>query len=403
MRVLVVASSFPLHPDDGGPRSALDLCAALQRHVDVTALAPSQPGALARERWGELEVRRFSYFRLRAQQRIAYGAGLRETLSGSACAQLQIPWFVAAEARAVRALARERGCELVHSLGLVPQGLAVAWARGRDRRFAHVATLHGSDAYFLPRVPAARRIARWIRARVDAVLAPAEPVRECFDRVLGAPSHARVVHPGVDTALYRKAVSPRAESPFPGGFVLFAGRLVAQKGLDVLLRALPRVRERHPELGLVVLGDGPLADPLRSLARELGLEPWVRFAGAVDRAQVAAHLQACRVACAPSIVDLRGQSEAAPPLLLEALAAGARLVATDAGGAPELVVPGRSGWLALAGDPADLAAQLLLALDAPPPPCVAETADAHDWTRVAQQHLEVYEDALRLGGLRPSA
>ena len=395
MRVLFATSAFPRYAEQGGPRGALDLCSALARHANVTVLAPSEPGTSAREHWGDLEIRRFDYLALRGRQRLAYGAGLRETLHHSTSAQLQVPWFAAAEARALRALARELACEVVHAHGLLPQALAAAWARGSGlRRFAHVAALVGSDAYFLPRIPGARSLARWIRARSDALIAPASNLRECFDRVLGAQSHARIVAGGVDTAHFR-ASAPRIESPFPEGFVLFAGRLVAHKGPDVLLRALPRVRERHPGLGLVVLGDGPLAGELRALARELGIETWVRFTGEVDRASVAAHLQACRAACLSSIVDRRGQSEAAPPFLLEALAAGARLVATDAGGVPDLIAPGRNGWLALAGDPAALAAALLEALDAPLPPAAAATADAHDWANIAEQHLEIYEGALR--------
>jgi len=397
MRVLFATSAFPRHAEQGGPRGALDLCLQLARHANVTVLAPSEPGTAARERWGELEIRRFDYFSPRAQQRLAYGAGLRETLHHSARAQLQVPCFAAAEARALRALAREIGCEVVHSHGLFTQALSAAWVRGGGprRRFAHVAALVGSDAYFLPRIPGGRALARWIRARSDALLAPASNVRESFERVLGVPSHARLVPGGVDAVHFRAPASPRAESPFPDGFVLFAGRLVAQKGPDVLLRALPLVRERHAGLGLVVLGDGPLAGELRALARELGLEAWVRFEGQVDRARVAAHLQACRAACLPSIVDRRGQAEAAPALLLEALAAGARLVATDAGGVPDLIAPGRNGWLALAGDPAALAAALCAALDAPLPPDAAATADARGWARVAEEHLEIYEGALR--------
>jgi len=397
MRVLFATSAFPRHADEGGSRGALDLCLALGRHANVTVLAPSEPGAPARDRFGELEIRRFDYFVPRAQQRLVYGPGLRETLHHSARAQLQVPWFAAAEARALRALARDLGCGVVHAHGLLVSGIAAAWARGsgRRRRFAHVAALVGSDAYFLPRIPGARALARWIHARSDALLAPSANLGECFDRVLGAPSHARVVLGGVDTAHYGAPTAPRVDSPFPDGFVLFAGRLVAQKGPDVLLRALPRVRERHAGLGLVVLGDGPLAGELRALARGLGLESWVRFTGVADRASVAAHLRACRAACLPSIVDRRGQAEAAPPFLLEALAAGARLVATDAGGVPDVIAPGRNGWLALAGDPAALAAALIDALDSRLPPEVAATADAHDWARVAEQHLEIYEGALR--------
>jgi glycosyltransferase involved in cell wall biosynthesis len=397
MRVLFATSSFPRHAEQGGPRGALDLCKALSRHAEMTVLAPSEADTPRRERWGELEIRRFDYFAVRAQQRLAYGAGLRETLHHSARAQLQVPWFVAAQARALRALASELGCEVVHSHGLLPQAFAAACSRGvgRRRRFAHVAALVGSDAYFLPRIPGARALARWIRARSDALLVPAHSARECFERVLGAPSRARAVPGGVDTAHFRAPAVPRVASPFRDGFVLFAGRLVTQKGPSVLLRALPALREKHPGLGLVVLGDGPLAGALRALARELGLEAWVRFEGPVDRARVAAHLQACRAVCVPSIVDRHGQAEAAPPILLEALAAGARLVATDAGGVPDLIAPGRNGWLALAGDPAALAAALLAALDAPLPPDAAATADAHDWSRVAERHLEIYEGALR--------
>jgi glycosyltransferase involved in cell wall biosynthesis len=361
VRVLIVTSSLPLHSEDGGPRAALDLALALLRHAEVTVLAPSQPGAPARERWGGLEVRRFAGF----------------------------------APIALRGLVRELACEVVHAQGLLPHGLVAARARGRNRRFTCVITLRRRDAYLLPRIPAARALARWSCARSDAVLAAAGNVRECLDRVLGAPSHARVMPHGVDTVYFRTPASPHVESPFPGGFVLFAGRLAAQKGLDVLLRALPRVRELHPGLGLVVLGDGPLGGELRALARDLGLEKWVHCAGHVDRERVAAHLQACRALCVPSIVDRHGQSEAMPSVLLEALAAGSRVVATDAGGVPELIAPGHNGWLALASDPAGLAAVLLDALAAPVPPGVAETADAHDWARVAEQHLEIYEEALR--------
>jgi phosphatidyl-myo-inositol dimannoside synthase len=361
MRVLVAASRFPQHPEAGGPRAALDLCLALTRHVDVTVLAPARPGAPARERWGALEVRRAA--------RIT--------------------------PRALRRTAREHGCEVVHALGLFPLGLASAWTRGRTRRFALATTLARRDAFALPRLPVARSLARWFAARCDAVVAPASNVREAFERVLGRPSPTRVVLPGVDAAFFRAASEPRVESPFPGGFVLFAGRLAALDGLDVLLRALPRVRERHPGLGLVALGDGLLAGDLRALVNELGLAEWVRFPGLVDRARVAAHLHACRAACVPSTVDARGEAEAVPSLALEALAAGARVVATDAGGVPDLIEPGRNGWLALAGDPADLAARLLDALDAPLPPGVSASADAHDWARVAEQHVEIYARALR--------
>ena len=62
MRVLISASTFPLRLDDGLPRFVYDLCEALATHCEITALVPGAPGALKRERLGNVDVRRFTYF-----------------------------------------------------------------------------------------------------------------------------------------------------------------------------------------------------------------------------------------------------------------------------------------------------------------------------------------------------
>ncbi len=394
MRVLVATGSFPLRRDDASPRLGLDLCEALARHVEVTVLAPGAPDAAPLDTWGALDVRRFAYFLPRRRECLAYGAGMPENLERSAWARVQLPFLLACQARAVRRVADEVGADVVHSHRILPSGLAAAWARGRRRRFAHVTTLHGSDSHLLPRLPAARAIARWICARSDGIVAVSNNVRENLDRVLGRPSGATLLPVGVDTAHFRSPAAKPVSSTFPAGFLLFVGRLVAIKGVDVLLAALSRVRERHPELGLVVLGDGPLAPALREEARRRGLADWVRFAGAADRDQVAAHLRACRAVVVPSVVDERGRAEGTPSIALEALAAGARLVVSDAGGLPDLVFAGRNGWLAVAGDPEDLAAKIVAALDAPVPARVGAVADSLDWARVAERTIAIYERAL---------
>jgi glycosyltransferase involved in cell wall biosynthesis len=396
MRVLIATSTFPRHTRDSAtPRFVLDLADAIARHVSVTVLAPGAPGAEARERWGALEVRRFDYFHPRRLQRLAYAAGMPENLRRSWWARGQVAGFLACEARALGSLTSAMRADVVHSHWLLPQGLAAAWARGRAGRFAHVTTLHGSDAHLLERFPGARSLARWINARSDAVIAAATPLRDRLDIVLGHSSGATVLPVGVNTALFRSALHSHVASTFPDGHLLFVGRLVPIKGLDVLLRALQIVRKRIPGLGLVVLGGGPEAPSLRETSRSLGLDPWVNFAGTADRATVSAQLQACRSAVLPSVVDRTGHAEGMPAVVLEALASGARLIATDAGGIPDVVVPGYNGWLARPGDPGDLAATILRALEAPVPPGAQKTADAHDWSVVAERHLAIYEGALR--------
>lgn len=397
MRVLVSASTFPVRPGDGLPRFVYDLCEALADRCEVTALVPDAPGAAARERIGRVDVLRFRYFWPRRLERLAYGGGIGDNLRRSWLARLQPPPFVLCEAAATRAVARARRIDVVNSHWILPQGLASALARGSRPRFRHVVTLHGGDSYLMRRLPFGSALARFVAARSDAFVAVSSNVRANLDAALGRPSHALLQPVGVDTSRFRHA-GPAAPSPFAGGYLLYVGRLVPVKGVSVLLRALPRVRERHPQLGLLVVGYGPLEAALRAEAAQLGLADAVRFEGQRSHAEIAGYLRGCRAAVVPSVVEEDGRAEGMPSVAIEALAAGARLVASAAGGLPDVVRDGDNGWLARPGDPEHLAARILAALDDPAPATVLEgaahTADALDWARVAARYVETFERAL---------
>lgn len=393
MRALIATSTFPLRHGDGTPRFVLDLARALAPHAEVTVLAPDAPGAAAQELLDEVEVRRFRYFAPRSAQRLAYGAGMPDNLRASWWARLQAPLYVLALALAVRRLVAGRGFRLVNSHWMLPTGLAVALARGRGTRpaFRHVVTLHGGDAHLLAALPFGRALARFVVARSDALFAVSDSVKAKLDQALGFDSGAAVQPMGVHTE--RFAESPRAFTAFPDGYLLFVGRLIPIKGVHVLLRAFALLRERHPklrELGLVVIGAGPEADALATRAAELGLAEAVDFMGARSHEVVAAHLRGCRAAVVPSIVDADGREEGMPAVVAEALAAGARVVASATGGVVDVIRAGENGWLAAPGDAEDLARCLADAL-ATPRPCpidraAAETARSLDWRRVAQTY-----------------
>jgi glycosyltransferase involved in cell wall biosynthesis len=142
---------------------------------------------------------------------------------------------------------------------------------------------------------------------------------------------------GVDTDHFRPLDPPgraalRRGLGFPRGLLtLFTGRLAHQKGLDVLLRAWPRVLARCPQALLLLVGDGEARPELESLARTLGIAPTVRWLGA--RNDVAPYLQAADVYVFPS------RGEGMPVALLEALAVGLPVVATDVEGVRELLTP----------------------------------------------------------------
>jgi glycosyltransferase involved in cell wall biosynthesis len=224
-------------------------------------------------------------------------------------------------------------------------------------------------------------------------------VKASLDALLGYPSGAALQPMGARVALFRgEAGAPREPSPFPAGHLLFTGRFAEKKGVATLLRALPRVLERHPGIGLVLIGYGPLEAELRGLAENLRIAPSVRFAGRLGHAEIARWLRGCRAAVVPSVVDRFGETEGMPTVVVEAMAAGARVVASEVDGIPDVLRHGENGWLVRPGDPADLAEKILAALAEPEGSELLrrsrETADSLDWSRVARRYAEAFAAAL---------
>ncbi len=139
--------------------------------------------------------------------------------------------------------------------------------------------------------------------------------------------------------------------------VVTVGRLTAEKGHEVLLRAMAAVSRALPRARLVVCGRGPLEGALRQQAASLGLAEAVSFAGFAPDVRV--HLAAADVFAMPSL------SEGLGVAALEAMAMGLPVVASDAGGLPESVVDGETGLVAPAGRPEPLAEALLSLLRDP--------------------------------------
>lgn len=138
----------------------------------------------------------------------------------------------------------------------------------------------------------------------------------------------------------------------PGERLLFhLGRLVPEKGAGVLLEALSFLRDRHP-VRLVIGGVGPYKAELERRVHLLGLQDRVRFAGWVSDQEAQSLYAHSDVAVVPSTYEPFGI------VALEAMAAGAPLVASDVGGLSEIVVHGQTGLKAYPGDPQSLATQI---------------------------------------------
>ncbi|KSU60866.1 MULTISPECIES: glycosyltransferase family 4 protein [Gordonia] len=229
-------------------------------------------------------------------------------------------------------------------------------------------------------------ILRPYHERIAGKIAVSELARRWQMESLG--SDAVEIPNGINVASFADA-EPLEGYPHPGGTILFLGRFdEPRKGIDVLMRALPAVVERFPYVRVLVVGGGNQA----ALRRRAGpLAEHLVFLGQVDDATKARALASADVYCAP---NLGGESFGI--VLVEAMAAGAAVIASSLNAFRRVLDDGRAGRLVETGSPDQLAAGLVELLADPEArgDLVAAgriRADKYDWSRVADQILRVYD------------
>ena len=187
-----------------------------------------------------------------------------------------------------------------------------------------VLTAHGSDV-LRPRGAVNGALLPHLLRRADAVVAVSADVAGRV-RSLAPAAPVGVIQNGVDLGFWTDGGGGEREP----GRVVQVGTLRHVKGQDVALRALVLLRADLPHVRLELVGDGPWREHLDALAAELGVRDAVTFAGALGPAQIRERLHRASVCVLPS------RSEGLPLTLLEAMAAGAPVVASAVGGVPEV-------------------------------------------------------------------
>jgi glycosyltransferase involved in cell wall biosynthesis len=319
----------------------------------VRVLAPHAPGLQPREDAGGVSIYRFRYAP-DTFERVAYTGGLHQGTLRSPLAALAFPGFLLAFAAAVRRLALQFRPDLIHAHWWFPSG----WLSSRHD-VPYIVTCHGSDVRLLERGPIVRRAAAKVLQGAAQVTAVSHFLEQDLARLLPEVRSEVVVTPmPVDVVGFQQGMSEAKVEPPQ---ILYAGNLVASKGVDLLLEAAARLSEAGVLYQLKVLGQGPALPTLQSLAKGLGIDGRVTWSGFAPQARMPFEYGASTVTVLPT----RGKAEGLGLTLVEALLAGSAVVGTRAGGIPEVVRHEETGLLALE-DPADLARQIRRLLADPP-------------------------------------
>jgi colanic acid/amylovoran biosynthesis glycosyltransferase len=237
-----------------------------------------------------------------------------------------------------------------------------------------VASFHGTDVTVSSRTPRGQAEYPRLFGGVDRAIVSSHYLAGRL-RELGYNDGVEIVPPGVDLERIRFGSAPRPDGP---PRLLFVGRQVPVKGLDLLLRTLPSLVSRHPDVRLDVIGDGPDAEANAALARRLGVGRQVRFHGALPHDEVLRAMRAAQVLVVPGRTTAEGQAEGFGLIAVEAQAAGLPVVACASGGLPETIAPEHRGELVQEGDHVALAERVSELL-AEPGRWPERTAAARKW------------------------
>ena len=250
--------------------------------------------------------------------------------------------------------------------GLV--GLLLRWTTGK------ALLVHLQSELIRPEPGWANPVRTRIISRISTIVARRADMVRCVSRSIARNAVAsgvrsnRVTYlpPRVDLSLFDPSSAARLRPSVRKSLgvqdrkvLLFIGTLVRRKGVDQLIRATPRIASKHPDVSVLIVGAGPILSDLRGLADRLGVSDRVTFLGSTT------HREVPRLFAAADLFVLPSRNEGVPRVILEAMASGLPVVATNVGGVSEAIDDGKTGFLIPPDDTHALTTRISSLLDDP--------------------------------------
>jgi len=401
LRIICPTYWYPQHATDTQATYVHDINRhlALRGH-SVTVVTPGGAALPATDTFDGVEVLRFP---MELPVDLTYGrvAQSRVNLVGKFARVAVMAQYLEAQYRATVNVARERGADVIHAHWAIPTGPAAVQA-ARKLDLPSVITMHGGDVYVNPEqgydFPTrwyVRPPLRWTLRHTGALTAITEDCRQHALRA-GAPAEKiHLVFNGTDLRRFSPTTGGKTVDPRFGPQMVFACRqLFPRKGIRFLIEAAAQLAPRFPALQIVVAGDGFERPELVKLAESLGIADRVTFLGWVPNSELPPYYRAAAISVIPSLEEGFGIPAA------EAMGCETPVVASDAGGLPEVVEHGVTGLIVPRGDSTALAEAMGRLLGDPALRAQMGRAGRErslrlfDWDRTAEQLERIYAQVM---------
>jgi glycosyltransferase involved in cell wall biosynthesis len=242
-------------------------------------------------------------------------------------------------------------------------------------------------------------IHNWLKdfmRKCQHIVIPSESMKEILIRDYGLEDRYTVIPTGTDLKPFLRAdgnALRQSQGWQDDKVIVSIGRLASEKNWETLLRAAAQVYAQHPNMRLVLIGDGPDKQTLEALAAELSIAERVTFTGQLPFDEVPAYLKAADMFSFASVTETQGL------VTIEAMAAGLPIVAVDGSGTHDTVDNGKEGFL-VENDPDALASEISKMLSNPQQMKqfsvkALKKARTFDANRLGKQMMKVYEQAIQ--------
>ena len=328
--VILCCPGFPASVDAADKPFLLDHAQAIRRlGIDVTVICPSVPGLPSRSKINGVTVIRVRYAPRRLETLASTGAMYKEAHGWRAV--LVVPMLMALLWATLREAKHNRPFA-IHGHWWVPGGFVAIIGAGLMRS-ASIVHLHGSDVV-VAKSKGMRYLARRVMRSANFVVAVSEPLREWGEVVSGR--EILVMPMPINIDRFPDPVAPPADGP-----IVAVGRLVEEKGFDILVAAVALL-EADEKSRIVIVGEGPERKRLTEQAVKLGVE--LDLLGELSPRKLGEVYKSARLVVVPSRREGYGLVAA------EAAASGRAVVGSRVGGIPDLIEDGVSGMLVEPGD-----------------------------------------------------
>ena len=337
---------YPRHKNDHVAPFMHDLAKVCLSFARVVVHCPHAPGLPLQEMIEGVEIRRFTYAKER-NETLAYRGDMHKQVKKSIGKAFLFYSFLRKWKRATKKLVQEINPDIVHAHWLIPGGYVTRKALGKEPPL--FMSMHGTDVFLIDKMRIAQRLAKKAIHSAHNLHFVSEELRSIVERRYGDVGGRDFVLPMV---FGLESFSRAASKPRETKRILFVGRLMEVKGVDVLIKAFSKFLENDSlsDYALDIVGDGPELDSLLHLARQEQIEEKIVFHGSKQRNEIADFYANADLFVLPSKTTALGEKEGLGLVVLEAMMSGVPVIGTDCGGIKETIEHGKTGIIVAEND-----------------------------------------------------